>query len=141
MVQNAPFKRMQFIKSGRILTAMKDRTAHLFQLISMVELALTASIFDFVVSYGKFYTLPDEKILIEKNRSFLFYFTVILAFLSQIAVLSSHLHVVVITSERRKLILEWLVSIPYVHGRSERGSICDVHSTIAVTNHFRRLSA
>uniref|UniRef100_A0A914W8S9 MARVEL domain-containing protein n=1 Tax=Plectus sambesii TaxID=2011161 RepID=A0A914W8S9_9BILA len=77
-------------------------------LISMIELALTASIFDFIVNYGKFYTLPDEKILIEKNRASFFYFTVILAFVSQTVALSSHLHLTILVKEQRKKLFEWL---------------------------------
>ena len=44
---------------------------------SIVQLALIASIYDFIVNNQKFHTVPEGRILIHNRESLLFYFAVV----------------------------------------------------------------
>lgn len=52
---------------------------------SVAQLVLTASIFDFVVNYGKFYTLPERVQLLDWREAPLFYAVALLSVLSAVA--------------------------------------------------------
>uniref|UniRef100_A0A914V492 CASP-like protein n=1 Tax=Plectus sambesii TaxID=2011161 RepID=A0A914V492_9BILA len=99
-------------------------------LISIIELALTASIFDFNVNYDNFYTLPDKEILIQKHLAWFFYFTIILAFVSQIIAFSNHVNLTTSAREQRKGLFERLEVISAM-GLTVMAIVC---SAISMSN-------